>query len=355
MPANFTKPVTSDLRADVLSYIRDYQSAQAKMFDGETLTSAPTGTIRYSAANSRFEKWNGSAWAALTLSFLPLSGGTLTGALTGTSANFTSGLQVNSNAVWHAGNLTPSNYLPLAGGTMTGTLNSLNILPTSNNTRTLGSDSLRYAGIYSTTFYEAGTALASKYAAASHTHPYLPLTGGTLTGSLTGTIANFTTSLSVGGVAVSLNGHTHSYLPLSGGTLTGALVTAAAGIELGHATDTTIKRVAAGRASIEGLEIGYRNLPAASVTTGTPVAADAGKCVNATGGVTIPNGVFAAGDVLVIDNTTGSSITITQGASFTLTQAGSTTTGNRTLAQNGLATVKFRSSSTAIISGAGLS
>lgn len=34
-----------------------------------------------------------------------------------------------------------------------------------------------------------------------------------------------TGSLSVGGTAVSLNGHTHSYLPLSGGTLTGTLIT----------------------------------------------------------------------------------------------------------------------------------
>jgi hypothetical protein len=34
-----------------------------------------------------------------------------------------------------------------------------------------------------------------------------------------------TASLSVGGTAVSLSGHTHSYLPLSGGTLTGTLVT----------------------------------------------------------------------------------------------------------------------------------
>lgn len=35
------------------------------------------------------------------------------------------------------------------------------------------------------TIYEGGTSLASKYAGISHTHTYLPLTGGTLTGSLT--------------------------------------------------------------------------------------------------------------------------------------------------------------------------
>lgn len=39
---------------------------------------------------------------------------------------------------------------------------------------------------------------------------YLPLTGGTLTGSLTGTSGAFS-SLTVGGTAVSVSGHTHSY------------------------------------------------------------------------------------------------------------------------------------------------
>lgn len=103
-----------------------------------------------------------------------------------------------------------------------------------------------------------------------------------------------------------------------------------------------------------GIVVGYRGLPAASVTTGTPVAADAGKSVNATAGVTIPANVFAAGDVLVIDNQSAGSITITQGTSLTLTMAATTSTGNRTLVQNGVATVKFRSATTAVISGSGL-
>lgn len=65
--ANFTKPVVTDLRADVLQYIRDYMAAQAKMFDGDTLVSQPVNTIRYSSGNLRLEKWNGSVWAELPL------------------------------------------------------------------------------------------------------------------------------------------------------------------------------------------------------------------------------------------------------------------------------------------------
>lgn len=277
---NFTKPVTSDLRADVLTYIRNYMDGQAKLFDGDTLTSPPTNAIRYSAANSRFEKWNGSSWAALTLGFLPLAGGTMTGALAGAAGSFTS-LTVGGNAVWHAGNLTPANYLPLAGGTLSGVVNTLNLLPTVNNASNLGSDTFRYAGAYATNFYEAGTALSAKYAAAGHAHDYLPLTGGTLSGSLTGTAGNFTTSLAVGGVAVSLTGHTHAYLPLGGGTLSGGLsgttlslsgvLSALSTIELGHASDTTLARIAAGRASVETREIVTLGFAAsgARITRGT--------------------------------------------------------------------------------------
>lgn len=94
-------------------------------------------------------------------------------------------------------------------------------------------------------------------------------------------------------------------------------------------------------------------LPPASITTGTPVVTDAGKCIYATGGVSIPNGVFTLAQVLPIINTTGAPITITAGIS-TLRQAGTANTGNRTLAGYGIATVCFQSGTLAIISGQGL-
>jgi hypothetical protein len=50
-----------------------------------------------------------------------------------------------------------------------------NIDPSTTNARSLGQDSLRWAGVYSTIFYEAGTALSSKY---------LAITGGSISGSL---------------------------------------------------------------------------------------------------------------------------------------------------------------------------
>lgn len=101
-----------------------------------------------------------------------------------------------------------------------------------------------------------------------------------------------------------------------------------------------------------GNELGFKRLPAASVTTGAFVAADSGKCVYATAGVTVPNAVMAAGDVVTIYNNTAGNITIT--TATTLHQAGTANTGNRTLAQRGIATVLFISATEAVITGTGL-
>ena len=87
----------------------------------------------------------------------------------------------------------------------------------------------------------------------------------------------------------------------------------------------------------------------------TLVAADAGKFIEAQNGVTIPSSVFSSGQAITILNQTGSDITLTSGSGVTLYNAADASTGNRTLASRGLATVLFASGSTAHISGAGLS
>lgn len=83
---------------------------------------------------------------------------------------------------------------------------------------------------------------------------------------------------------------------------------------------------------------------------------DAGKYINiSTGGVTIPSGLFASGDVISIYNNSASNQTITQGAGVTMYLAGTSTTGNRTLAQRGVATILCVGSNTFTIIGGGLS
>jgi len=87
----------------------------------------------------------------------------------------------------------------------------------------------------------------------------------------------------------------------------------------------------------------------------TLVATDNGKYISiTTGGVTVPASIFTAGQNIVIYNQSSSVQTITQGASVTMTLAGSTTTGNRSLAANGVATVLCTGSNTFVITGQGL-
>jgi len=100
-----------------------------------------------------------------------------------------------------------------------------------------------------------------------------------------------------------------------------------------------------------------RAIPQNSQTSAYSLAAaDAGKHISiTTGGVTVPSGVFSAGDAVTIFNNSGSNQTITQGASVTMRQAGTANTGNRTLAQYGLCTVLCVASNTFVITGSGLS
>lgn len=134
---------------------------------------------------------------------------------------------------------------------------------------------------------------------------------------------------------------------VNGLTLTGT-VTSSGNITLGGSVTSV-----AANATIDGITIGYRNIPR-STTSGTATTADVGKVIAVSAGITIPNSTFAAGDAISIYNDSASSITITASIS-TLRLAGTTSTGNRTLAARGMATIWFNSATEAVISGAGVS
>ena len=109
--------------------------------------------------------------------------------------------------------------------------------------------------------------------------------------------------------------------------------------------------------AVEDSKGNLRSIPSnAQGSAHVAVAADAGKAIYiSTGGVTINNSVFSAGDAVTIINNSGSDQTITQGSGVTLHNSADASTGNRTLAGRGMATVWFASASVAYISGAGLS
>tara|TARA_Y100001970_G_scaffold166620_1_gene203842 strand:+ start:2337 stop:3836 length:1500 start_codon:yes stop_codon:yes gene_type:complete len=84
------------------------------------------------------------------------------------------------------------------------------------------------------------------------------------------------------------------------------------------------------------------------------VVGDAGKCVLASGNVTFNTGIFSAGDAVTIINNTNGNITITQGSGAAMYDTSDGTTGNRTLATRGMASIYFTHNTTGYISGSGL-
>jgi hypothetical protein len=85
------------------------------------------------------------------------------------------------------------------------------------------------------------------------------------------------------------------------------------------------------------------------------VAADHGKCVrNTTGGWTLNTGVFTPGQAVSIHNASGSNQTLTSGGGVTMYLGGTATTGNRTIAQRGIATIYCTAADTFVVSGAGV-
>ncbi|RVU03493.1 hypothetical protein EOE18_15330 [Novosphingobium umbonatum] len=139
------------------------------------------------------------------------------------------GFRYNNNTVWHAGNLTPSNYLPVAGGSMTGTLTvsqlkSDNIFfPSSGTAETMMYRHATGGWTISVNRQVPGSEHYLSFSAdgslkldggnvwhAGNFIPgnYLPLTGGTLSGHLT---------LPVGGNILTVGSPALFYLPSSGG------------------------------------------------------------------------------------------------------------------------------------------
>ena len=144
------------------------------------------------------------------------------------------------------------------------------------------------------------------------------------------------------------NSNTGLYFP----TGTTAAIATNGTVALSIDTSQNITGAAAVSDSVGNL----RTIPINSQTTGyTLVATDNGKFISiTTGGVTVPASIFSAGQNIVIFNNSSSTQTITQGSSVTMTLAGSTTTGNRSLASYGVATVLCTASNTFVITGQGL-
>lgn len=134
----------------------------------------------------------------------------------------------------------------------------------------------------------------------------------------------------------------------AGDSMTGALtITSVSPVSAGVSTTGFL---ADSKGDVRDLQI--LNRTAAYVVS----VGDAGRVIAITsGGVTLNQNVFSADDAFSIYNNSASTQTITQGTSVTMYLVGTATTGNRTLAQRGLATVLCVAPNTFVISGGGLS
>jgi hypothetical protein len=158
-------------------------------------------------------------------------------------------------------------------------------------------------------------------------------------GNVTGTVA-----VGNGGTGITTT-PSNGQVPIGNGTnYTAATLTGGNGISITNAS---------GSITINGTGSTLNSQTGAYVL----VASDAGKTISiTTGGVTVNNSVFSAGNIVTIFNNSASSQTITQGTGVTMQWAGQTAsqTGSRTLGLYGLATLVFISASSVVISGAGL-
>jgi len=86
----------------------------------------------------------------------------------------------------------------------------------------------------------------------------------------------------------------------------------------------------------------------------TLTASDAGTIVKMSASVTVPQNVFSVGQSIIIYNDTSSAFNITSGAGITLRLPGTSSTGSRSLAQRGIATILCIASNEFLVTGTGV-
>ena len=140
--------------------------------------------------------------------FLPKLSGSTTQYLRGDGTWATvqagvTGVKGNAETAYRTGNvnLTPANigaaaashthsYLPLGGGTLTGNLSSRQIAPSANNSYTLGTSSLKWSNVYATTFTGNLTGNASTATTATNATTASKVNQTlTLSGDVTGSVS----------------------------------------------------------------------------------------------------------------------------------------------------------------------
>ena len=173
-------------------------------------------------------------------------------------------------------------------------------------------------------------------------------------------VATYGTIASQNSNNVAITGGTIAGVTITTSTITGDISGNAGTVTNGvylTATQTLTNKTITGLASASTVNdalgtpytVGYRSVPQSLNTTA--VAADDGKHLYVSATTTVPSGVFVAGNQFLVVNSSASTVTLTQGASTTLRLGGTATTGSRTIAAYGVATVLCVGSETFYVTG----
>jgi hypothetical protein len=318
-----------------------------------------SGNISFTAGD--FVIYSGTVWQQIPTAVGVTSFNTRTGAVTLTSGDVTNALSagsiVNSKLANPAWTLTTGQGIGLTGSGTVALGNSITLTNTGVIAAIAGTGVTVSAATGNVTFsigQAVGTASTVQFAAISSTTTIQAtgnITGGNLaTGGRIVATGNIETSGYLKTPNTSINNGVVTTGNISGGNLamTGA---GTFGTTLGVTGNITGGNILDSKGDVRSIPVNTQN------TGYTLVAADAGKIINmTTGNVTVPAGVFATpfGQAITIYNGQNASNAIVQGSGVTMRLAGTASTGNRTLARYGLATVVCVAANTFVISGAGL-
>lgn len=128
--ANWNNPQLTSTYTNFVTEVKDRDVDLALQFDGVTATNIPTNTIRWNSSISRWQKWNGSSWGELTstyaLNALSVSGTTSLSTATATTPATGDNSTAIATTAWVRAQGystgTGGSFLPLTGGTVTGAL-----------------------------------------------------------------------------------------------------------------------------------------------------------------------------------------------------------------------------------------
>lgn len=351
--ADWSKPTLTSTYANYLTETTARDTDCALQFSSGTITSPPTGAVKWDATLNRWNKWSGTSWGELATTYA-LTGITCTGfSNTGdtTLGNAAADLlYVNAGTIALFNTPTISGNFTLSGAiTFTGNVTFGNA---AGDTVTLvGNTVVLSAG---TTTFSTGTANFSVG---------LQLAGSSvITAASTNTLTNKTID-TAGTNVIKINGNT---LTASAGTGTLLLPNATTTLIGWNTTDSLTNKTLVGLASsstvydeaLNAYAFGYRELPQNARTAAyVLVISDRGKHISiTTGGVTIPANAtvaFPIGTTIGVFNNSATAQTLSI-TTDTLRQAGTVNVGARTLAGYGLATLVKVGTTVWVVSGSGV-